>query len=109
MPTVTPLLSTAPGLEKSELKVIFGDEVLHNPHFLTIRLENQSGRDIRSSDFDQGKPLILDVNARIVAILATSDFLSTSNFLTWEDSPLYYDPLLRRNAIETRTDSYKKP
>jgi hypothetical protein len=67
---VTPLLSRPPGPRKSDIRVTFLGGELDDPHFLRIRLENQSGRDIRSSDFDQGKPLILDVHADIVATLA---------------------------------------
>jgi len=69
-PAVTPLLSTPLGPRKSDIKVTFLGGELDDPHFLRIRLENQGGRDIRSSDFDQGKPLILDVHADIVGTLA---------------------------------------
>jgi hypothetical protein len=102
-PTVTPLLGTAPGLERSDLKITYDDQDLHDPHFLTIRLENPGSRDIRSTDFDKGKPLIFDVNARVVTVLSSSEPLQDLGVES-ADRRLYLGPTLIKGHQVIRID-----
>lgn len=57
-----------------DLKVLYGDEQLRQPNIVWLRLISRGRRDIRSEDFDQGRPILLNVGARIIAVLgSTSD------------------------------------
>lgn len=48
---------------------MYGDaDELTDPHFVRLHVENKSRQDIQSADFDQGKPLVFDIGARVVAI-----------------------------------------
>ena len=63
------LLGPAGSLAIEDLKVLFRGEELRNPHLVMARLVTRGRRDIRSEDFDQGRPLVLDLGARIVGVL----------------------------------------
>ncbi len=71
MPVATALLTRqAVSWKDSALKVTLGDRTLENPYVVALRVESRSREDIRSSDFDQGKPLVFDLGAEIVTALA---------------------------------------
>jgi hypothetical protein len=74
IPTVTPILSSAADPARSDLQVTLRGEIITEPHVVSVRLDSRGRRDIRSTDFDQDKPLVLDVGARIVAVLARKSF-----------------------------------
>jgi hypothetical protein len=63
------LLGPAGSLAVEDLKVVFRGEELRHPHLVMVRLDTRGRRDIRSEDFDQGRPLVLDLGARIVGAL----------------------------------------
>jgi hypothetical protein len=68
LPTEAPLIVAVRGV-RSEVEIRHGGRVLVHPHLLVIRLQAKGRKDIRSSDFDQGKPLRLDVKVPVVALL----------------------------------------
>jgi hypothetical protein len=49
-----------------DMRITLGDDVLDNPHVVSIRIEYKGKRDIRSSDFEGRMPLIMEVNAPIL-------------------------------------------
>jgi hypothetical protein len=71
--TDVPLLGWAPQQTRQDVQVLFRDKPLHNPRVLSVRLTARGRRDIRSSDFDQSKPLALDVGVRIVGVLGSKN------------------------------------
>jgi hypothetical protein len=66
IPTVTPLLS---GIEGADMKVLHKGKPLTNRHLIEVTLFLASRADIRSTDFDSGQPLILEIGAQIVTIM----------------------------------------
>jgi hypothetical protein len=68
MPVSTRLIN-ADGDVRQELEVRRDDQVLTDPHIVEITLLNQGRRDIASSVFDQGRPLVLDVGVAVLDIL----------------------------------------
>lgn len=63
----TKLLGGVGSTTASDLKVLFSDQPVRNPHVVRVRLASRGRKDIRSEDFDQSRPLVLDVGADIVA------------------------------------------
>lgn len=68
-----PLLGWAPDTVRETVQVRFRDEPVQFPRVLSVNLTARGRRDIRSSDFDQGKPFVLDLGVRIVGVLAKKD------------------------------------
>jgi len=68
MPVVTPLLSDA----RADIKVLHEDKPLTSPHVVELHLGLNGRSDIRSADFDEGQPLVLDVGAHIVTVIESS-------------------------------------
>ena len=48
------------------MRVTLGEDVLDDPHVVTVRIEYKARRDIRGSDYEASKPLIMDVGAPIL-------------------------------------------
>jgi hypothetical protein len=73
IPLATSLINrgASSSVRPSDLKVTWRDHDLRDPRVLWLRVENRSRADISSGDFDQQKPLTLDVGRNIVAPLAT--------------------------------------
>lgn len=69
----TSLLAATRTVARRDLKVLYLDEELAEPRVLEVRLASRGRRDIRSEDFDQERPLVLDVGIRIVALLAITN------------------------------------
>ncbi len=67
------LLAWAPDTAREIVQVRFRDQPVQFPRVLSVNLTARGRRDIRSSDFDQGKPLALDVGVRIVGVLAKKE------------------------------------
>jgi hypothetical protein len=78
MPAAAPMVSSHwPLAPDVPLKVVLDDEAVTDPHVVVLQVDNKSRRDIRSSDFDQDRPLAFDLSARV---LATSLEGSSTNF-----------------------------
>jgi hypothetical protein len=52
------------------LRVTLGDDTLDDPHVVSLRIECKGRRDIRSADFEGGKPLMLHVGTPILKQLS---------------------------------------
>ncbi|MFE2584802.1 hypothetical protein [Streptomyces sp. NPDC059378] len=68
MPLVAPLLNASPAV-RGRVVVTFNEIELKQAHHVEVHLVTRGTRDIASADFDQGRPLVLDVGARIVTLL----------------------------------------
>jgi hypothetical protein len=80
----TPLLRGGhwPGLHRAQFQVLMDGKPLTNPYVTLLRVENRSRRDIRSSDFDQRKPLLLELGTKFEYAAdagSTIDYQSTIN------------------------------
>jgi hypothetical protein len=67
----TPLLATTTGLARADLEVLYQGQRLDAPRVISVRLASRGRRDIASGDFDQNRPLAIDVGVPIVKRLAT--------------------------------------
>jgi hypothetical protein len=83
-----PLLSRM-GTGLSDLKITLGDVPLVNPRTVALRVENRSRQDIGSADFDQGKPLVLDVGSKIIGMGSSS-------------SPVHPQPVIAADGSQDR-------
>ena len=69
MPDVTPLLNSGRADLSHDLEVRHNGHLLSEPHVVEVELVSRGRLDIPSSAFDQGKPLRMDVNAKIIDLL----------------------------------------
>ena len=97
MPTAAPLIATKRGV-RSEVEILHRGRVLVHPYLLEIRLQSKGRKDIRSSDFDGGKPLRLDADVPLISLLKVS---AKPRYLTPPDvrvtaTGLEIDPVLIR-------------
>lgn len=72
MPVATSLLTTHSqklGFEGAGLKVIYKDDPLVNPYLVQLNVDSRSRRDIKSSDFDQGKSVIFDIGVPVKTVV----------------------------------------
>ena len=66
----TPLLTDdALAHANTELKVTLDDQILTDPHIVSIFIESRSRRDIRTADFENGRPLAFDLGTPILKLL----------------------------------------
>jgi len=75
VPTLTSLLPYNDRFAKnafSDLEIMHNGAKLSNPYIISLRIENVGRKDIRSSDFDQGRPLLFHINASIVTMLGAA-------------------------------------
>lgn len=73
MPVAEAVVGRRPQLSGDDFQVKVRGNVAQDPHLVTVRLENNGHKDIRSEDFDQKKPLILKLGASILAVLSSPD------------------------------------
>ncbi len=94
-PPATPLL--APGMRGiTDLEIRHGGRRLSDPYLLEVTLTARGRRDIPSSAFDQGRPLVFDLGAGIIKVLQVrcSPASSLAPPVTHEDSTLRVGPEL---------------
>ncbi len=95
MVTSSSLLSShAAGFTEGHLQVTMDGKALSDPWVAVVRLENKSRRDIRSSDFDQEKPLTLDLHRGIAMLRAEP----AEESLVLHDSKITIGPALIRGG-----------
>jgi hypothetical protein len=70
--TNVPLLGRVAKAARQDLKVIYRGDHVPNPRIVTIRLAARGRKDIRSNEFDQGKPLIFDLGVPIINVVSSS-------------------------------------
>jgi hypothetical protein len=90
------LVSRSSPMNADELEVKFRNVKVENPYLTTVRLTNHGNRDIRSDDFDQGNPIILNLNTQIIDVL-TSTLDAKYLSLRQKDKLLISPTLIRRN------------
>jgi hypothetical protein len=104
MPTVTALpgsLSQRPGIE-----LTYQGERITQPRILEIRLTSSGRKDIGSDSFNDRKPLVLDVGAKIVTLLgstATPEGASPPAVEFRETALLVGPDLIRKGQLTTFT------
>ncbi len=104
MPVATSLLTSHASrlhIRGADLQVTYRGEPLRNPYFVTLNVESRSRRDIRSSDFDQNRPLTFDVDAPIKAVVGgTGPIEWLADVVTIEGSKINLTPsLIRRGEV----------
>lgn len=103
IPASTSLL-TAPshrlGLATSGLEVTYRGKALSDPYLVVLKVESRSRRDIRSRDFDQGKPLIFDIGAPIRAVVGGWGAIGSriEEVLKIDGSQIKLEPVLIRRG-----------
>jgi hypothetical protein len=65
-PVATPLISDQWHGIPGELQVTLDERPIGEPYLVVLRIDNKSRRDIRSSDFDQGRPLVADFGVPLI-------------------------------------------
>jgi hypothetical protein len=94
-PPATPLL--APGMRGiADLEIRHDGRQLADPYLLEVTLTARGRRDIPSSAFDQGRPMVFDLGDEIVKVLQVrcSPAASLAPPVTHEDSTLRVGPEL---------------
>jgi hypothetical protein len=75
--------------EAGNLKIMYRDRVLSNPHLVSVFIESRSRTDIASARFDAGKPLVFNLRVPIVAPLGSpSGSAVAEDCLTLENAGL---------------------
>jgi hypothetical protein len=75
--------------ETGNLKVMYRDRTLGDPYLATLSVESLGQKDIASTRFDAGKPLVFDLSVPIVAALGSpSGSAAAESCLTLGDSGL---------------------
>lgn len=69
------LLTPSAGLANGRLVITYDGNVLADPYIAEIKMLNDTGRDIPSSLFDSGAPIVMDLGVPIVELIEA----------TWED------------------------
>jgi hypothetical protein len=84
IPVAAPLLSAHWPLppDDAPVQVTIAGQPIDNPHVVVLQLRNKSRRDIRSSDFDQDKPLVFDLGTNVVAIDTPASLAEALKFTT---------------------------
>jgi hypothetical protein len=67
----TPLLARTTALAEGDLEILYQGQRLDQPRVVSVRLESRGRRDIGSDDFDERRPLAIDLGVTIVKRLAT--------------------------------------
>jgi hypothetical protein len=89
---------------RSNLKVLFQERPLHSPRILSIRLVSRGRKDIRSEDFDQGRPITLDLGVRLVAFISADANPKPFPKIIFQGTSLEIGPdLIRRRQVITIT------
>jgi uncharacterized membrane protein len=85
----------------SDLQISYKDQILDDPQLLVVQLANEGGRDIPTSSFDDGRPLIFDLNVEIVAVLRNALGRNSAAIkIEYEGSRLKIGPnLIRRGDV----------
>lgn len=100
MPVSKALVSRSPGFD---LQVTLGGNVVEDPYLVTLRIANGGRRDIRSSDFDQGHPLVFNLGAKVLDVLSSSSS-EKQLFGFGDDDQMRLFPLLIRRSQQIIVD-----
>src|SRR5260370_30348486 len=75
------LLGTALRPAHPSLQVLYDGRPLAHPRVIWVRLRARGRSDIRSEDFDQGRPLVLDFHTKIIAVLSVDSGSASGSVL----------------------------
>lgn len=88
------------GSARADLSVTYSGAELSNPYVVTLYAESRSRRDIRSMDFDQGKPLVFDLGVKILAVVGTDLSESFAGAFSIDGNRVELPPcLIRRGQL----------
>jgi hypothetical protein len=87
-------------LPAGRLQLMLDEKPVASPHVVTLTLVNKGRRDIRSSDFDQRRPIILDLGVKIIDILNLADL----EFVDMLDQQATFGPALIRGGQRITID-----
>lgn len=103
MPSPTCLVSSESlGPSRADIQVAYQGAELADPYVATLRLDSRSRRDIRSADFDSGKPLVFDLGAEIMAVVGATPAGPIAQALTITGGTVRLAPLLIRRGTVLR-------
>ena len=91
---VAPFLSSQILGISQEIAVTVDGEAIADPYIASLRIDNRSRRDIRSSDFDREKPLEFDLRAGIIVAQPTSPASGLQEALIVDGTKLKLGPTL---------------
>jgi hypothetical protein len=90
----TPLLPLGTSTGQDLLKVTYRDFEVPDPHLVTINLRNVGPGDIASKRFDNGDPLILDLQCTMYGVTAASHPESTESTAVGAPAVIKIRPML---------------
>lgn len=102
MPVSKALVSRSPRLRDDDLQVTLRGKAVEDPYLATLCIANHGHRDIRSDDFDQGHPLVLHLDAKVLDILSSSR--SDKRLFEFKDDQLSLSPMMIRRGQQIITD-----
>jgi hypothetical protein len=73
MPVSEALMGRSPHLKPDDIQLTVRGKPAKDPYLVTIRIVNNGHRDIRSDDFDDNKPLSINLGAEVLSILTSPD------------------------------------
>jgi hypothetical protein len=98
-PLVASLFNTdIEGLRPPALEMSYHGASLADPHIVILEVQSRSRKDIRSTDFDDGKPLVFDLGAEIVSAGGPSLIGPRSKAIKIAASRVELSPILIRRG-----------
>lgn len=94
VPVVASLRSSHWARSPGKLEISMDDETVHNPYVVTMNLRNRSRRQIRSDDFDQGRPLLIRFGKPLIAVSADGSARTALDSITYGYSEVSIGPVL---------------
>ena len=94
----TQLIPDLPFSAKDLLKVEYRDIPVHDPHLLTLRLQNVGPRDIASSNFDAGRPVTVRTNCNFYGFVSLSHPKQTTSRAIGSDGEIDIKPMLLKRG-----------
>jgi hypothetical protein len=95
MPVSVPMVSSHwPVLAGPPLQVTLEGDPVDDPHIVIMYIHNRSRRDIQSTDFDQNKPLVFNLGARILATSLEGGSLNFKDEVSFSGTEILISPTL---------------
>jgi hypothetical protein len=92
----TTALTSTHSARVPDLQVILGGDVVGAPYIVHLRMFNVSRLDIRSSDFDDARPFVIDLGVPVLQLLATSENID-HELLSASGNEVVLEPMLIRS------------
>jgi hypothetical protein len=95
MPVSVPMVSSHwPVLPGAPWQVTLEGDPVADPHVVVLYVHNRSRRDIRSTDFDQNKPLVFNFGVRILATSLEGGSRDFKNEVSFSGTEILISPTL---------------